>query len=250
MKPYFHKYLLALAGLCCGIAPALSAPLVEYRYNPGTIYPVHTGIGIATQIVISHKEQVKDYGTGFSGAWELIRRDNVFYLKPRAANGDTNMYIRTDKRSYLFDLRVVLKQWKTLAQAKRAGVNFQVLFSYPPEPGGGAQHGPETDAADTEIRPAGPGRVHADYDYAVGKDSDWLIPKKAYDDGNFTFITLKASGMPGGGMPAVYGKKLEDGEEFLVNSRAQGNVITVFGRYNYLVLRHGDSVLGLRRNKS
>ena len=51
-------------------------------------------------------------------------------------------------------------------------------------------------------------------------------------------------------MPAVYGKKLEDGEEFLVNSRAQGNVITVFGRYNYLVLRHGDSVLGLRRNKS
>ena len=224
-------------------------PLVRYPFRPDAIYTVKTGIGIATQIVISPKEQVKDFGTGFSSAWDLVRRDNVFYLKPKDSNADTNMYIRTNKRSYLFDLRVVQKQWRTLEQAKKGGVNYQIVFSYPPEPDEALATIPEADRADAAVRLAPALQENGNYDYAAAAGSEWLIPRKAYDDNKFTYITLDGKNLPGGGMPSIYGKKTENGPEFLVNTKQQGNLITVFGLYNFLVMRHGNSVVGLRRNQ-
>lgn len=76
----------------------------EYHYQPDAVYAVRTGQGIATQIELEADEQVRDFGTGQSGGWELVRRDQVFYLKPRHAQAATNMHIRTDRRSYLLEI--------------------------------------------------------------------------------------------------------------------------------------------------
>lgn len=234
-------FVLALALLANG---AQAKTLQELVYRPDTVYAINTGIGIATQIEISPREQVKDYGTGFSAAWEIARRDNVFYLKPKDLDADTNMYIRTNKRIYLLDLRVVGKQWRSLKHAKSIGVNYHVRFVYPDEGG------------KNSARPRFPAQgqaTHApywNYDFSAAENSDWLVPHKVHDDGKFTYIDLKQGGMPGGGIPAVYGKKSDAGSEFIVNSKTEGNRITVFGIYNHLVLRHGDSVVGLRRNPS
>lgn len=219
----------------------------EFFFRPDTVYTINTGIGIATQIEISPREQVKDYGTGFSSAWELARRDNVFYLKPKDLDADTNMYIRTNKRTYLLDLRVVSKQWRSLSQAKNAGVNYHVRFSY-------ADENSEGNSAPRKYIPNSHSftspKQHWNYDFSAAKGSDWLIPRKIHDDGKFTYIDLKDENIPSGGIPAVYGKKNDNDNEFIVNSKTEGSRITVFGVYNHLVLRHGESVVGLRRNPS
>jgi type IV secretion system protein VirB9 len=43
-------------------------------------------------------------------------------------------------------------------------------------------------------------------------------------------------------------RETEHGEDSLVNTTVEGNTIVVHGTYPYLVVRHGDNVVGLRRN--
>ena len=111
--------------------PALAQAMQDYQYQPNRIYEIRTGLGITTQIELDPNDEVKDYSTGFSSGWELNRRDNVFYLKPKNVDVDTNMMVRTAKRAYIFELKVVATDWQALDQAKRAGVQYKVNFVYP-----------------------------------------------------------------------------------------------------------------------
>lgn len=241
-------HIAAVLALAASSSVALAQAVKEYPFANDRIYPVQTGLGIATQIEISPTEVVRDFGTGFSSAWDLVRRDNVFYLKPKSPNADTNMYIRTTQRSYLLDLKVVGRKWKNLEEARRSGVNYKVRFRYPQTPGSRADaHGL---AGDSPAIPFTPNALahYAAYDYSVGKDSDWMIPTRVYDDGKFTYVFMKEGLLVPGGVPAAFGRKEENGEDFILNTSYKNNVITVHGVYKYLVLRHGASVLGLRRN--
>src|SRR3546814_1899318 len=82
-------------------------------------------------IELSPNEKIIDYSTGFSSGWELNRRENVFYLKPRNVDVDTNMMVRTATHSYIFELKVVATDWRVLEQARREGVQYKVTFRYP-----------------------------------------------------------------------------------------------------------------------
>ena len=88
--------VLYLATGCLAL-PANAQVVQEYEYEPNRIYQVRTGLGITTQIELSPNEEVIDYSTGFSSGWDLTRRDNVFYLKPKNVDVDTNMMICIDR---------------------------------------------------------------------------------------------------------------------------------------------------------
>jgi type IV secretion system protein VirB9 len=123
---------LGLAGAVClaaaGLTFSVNAQVMQqYEFQPDRIYPVRTGLGITTQIELSPNEKILDYSTGFSGGWDLTRRENVFYLKPKNVDVDTNMMIRTETHSYIFELKVVATDWKTLEQAKRSVQNYLYL---------------------------------------------------------------------------------------------------------------------------
>lgn len=234
------KVRSGLAALLLLASASASAQAVkQYTYAPDAIYPIHTAPGLATQIEISPSEQVRDFGTGFSTAWDLVRRDNVFYIKPKSMQGDTNMYIRTSQRSYLFDLKVIGKRWRSLQEARSAGVHYRVRFAYP-----GAQEGQATAPG---IMPEAP-EASLHYEYAANPDSEWLRPDRVVDDGRLTTIKLPRGLQIHGGVPAVFGRKTVDGEDFIVNSSYRNQQITVHGVYRFLVLRHGASVLALRRS--
>lgn len=235
---------------------ANAVPTKEYYYRPNEIYPIAAGVGIATQIEIDPKEEVKDFGTGFSTGWDIVRRENVFYLKPKDLQSDTNMYVRTNKRTYLFDLKIVSKNWKNLEAAKAAGVNYRITFHYPAEAAAGPAVGtPESRipavkppvVGEVDTRITGYGKYHINYDYASDDGSRWLVPVKVYDDGNFTYIHMPELTS----FPSVYARKDDSQKtEMLLNTSIENNIIVVHGTYPYLVLRHGDNVVGLRRNKS
>lgn len=251
MKRPGQRTLMWVACLiAAATAPTAHAQVVQrYTYQANAIYPVRTGLGITTEIVLSPQEKILDYSTGFSNGWDLTRRGNVFYLRPRNVDVATNMLVRTETHSYIFELKVVATDWKTLDQAKHDGVEYRVTFTYPADASFAkqAKQAAGTPSLDTTLLRNR--SYNFNYDYAArAQTPPWLIPVNVYDDGHFTYIKLSDSArFPTGDFPAVFMREREDDKDSLVNTTVQGNTIIVHGTYPYVVIRQGDNVVGLRR---
>jgi type IV secretion system protein VirB9 len=249
-----RKHHLAVALLCMAISgatsPVAAQVIQEYEYEPNRIYQVRTGLGITTQIELNANEEVLDYSTGFSNGWDMSRRDNVFYLKPKNVDVDTNMMVRTAMHSYIFELKVVATDWRALEQAKNAGVQYKIRFVYP----NGAEFAAKKDVGaapqpelSTQLDKSR--QYNFDYQYATRTRQAWLIPANVYDDSRFTYVRMSdLKSIPTGNFPAVFAREHEDSEDFVVNTTIEGNTLIVHGTYPYLVIRHGKNVVGLRRN--
>ena len=238
---------IAMAGVA---GNAWAQAVQTYEYQPDRIYQVHAGLGITTQIELSSYEKILDYSTGFSSGWDLTRRDNVFYLKPRNVDVDTNMMIRTETHAYIFELKVVATDWKTLESARAVGVQYKIRFSYPSDASfsneaARVEKAPELDTSLVRGR-----SYNFDYDYATRDvGAPWLIPVTVHDDARFTYLRMAdMKQFPTGNFPTVYMRQSEHGEDAVVNTTVEGNTIVVHGTYPYLVIRHGGYVVGLRRN--
>lgn len=115
--------------LCLSNAFALDKPqaakedqrVLYTDFRADEVYPVTAASGIITTIVFSPSEQVQSYGSGFSTAWEFLSRGNYFFLKPKATDGRTNLVVVTNRRSYLFDIRL----------GSRAKATYRLTFRYP-----------------------------------------------------------------------------------------------------------------------
>lgn len=250
MERSMRRHLPSLAILVMGLSgtsPAVAQVIQEYEYQPDRIYQVRTGLGITTQIELSADENILDYSTGFSSGWELTRRENVFYLKPKNIDVDTNMVVRTETHAYIFELKVVATDWAALEQAKQAGVQYKIGFRYPND----ARFSIETTTnalAQLSTSLVKDRRYHFNYDYATRSRETWLIPSNVYDDGMFTYLRLGLSGFPSGNFPAVFGREEEGGDDFVVNTTVEKDAIVVHGTYPFLVIRHGDDVVLVRRH--
>lgn len=249
-----RKHRLAAALLFATILgatlPAAAQVIQEYEYEPNRIYQVRTGLGITTQIELSPNEQILDYSTGFSNGWDMSRRDNVFYLKPKNVDVDTNMMVRTATHSYIFELKVVATDWRALEQAKSAGVQYKIKFVYPSDTQF-ADKKPSDDEPQPELSTQldKSRQYNFDYQYATRTKQAWLIPANVYDDGRFTYVRMSdVKDIPTGNFPAVFAREREDGEDLVVNTTVEGNTIIVHGTYPFLVIRHGKNTVGLRRN--
>lgn len=230
--------------------PSHAQVVQEYAYRPDAVYAVRTGLGLTTAIVLNPNERILDYSTGFSNGWFISRRENVFYLRPRNVDADTNMMVRTETHAYIFELQVVSTDWKHLDEARHAGVQYKLTFSYPADAGFAKENKPAPDAQSLDASLV-PGRTYNfHYEYAAkSRTAPWLMPVNVYDDGHFTYIRLSdGASFPTGNFPTVYMREHERDEDSLVNSTVQGNTIVVHGTYAYLVLRQGDNIVGLRRS--
>jgi type IV secretion system protein VirB9 len=243
-------------GILCGVFYAAALPVSaqvvqEYQYEPNRIYQVRTGLGITTQIELSPSEEVLDYSTGFSSGWDLTRRDNIFYIKPKNSDVDTNMMIRTATHSYIFELKVVASDWTALEQAKQAGVQYKIAFKYPNDAEFTTKVKTVPQISTTLEKDR---NYNFNYDYATSRTirtkQSWLLPTSVYDDGQFTYVKMSdLKDIPTGNFPAVFARERENGEDFVVNTTVENNTIIVHGIYPYLVIRHGKNVVGLRRSK-
>lgn len=288
-------FMFAVLGVLPAKAVQAAATHQDYAYAEGKTYVVNTALGIATQIVVGRDEKVVDFGTGFSAGWELVRRENIFYIKPKDTDAETNMYIRTDKRSYVIDLRVVSKDWKKIDDAKQAGVHYVVRFTYPQDTalrrapvigkdadeaidlalrqasmlgknaddsGNLVLRGVTTLAKNTDnltneraiaseitptkmsIEPVGRKTYFTKYEVAADMSARWLVPMRVYDDGAFTYLQF-ADGI---NSPAVFARSSVRAQEYVVNKTVSGDTLQiVHGVHPVLVVRHGDSVVAIRR---
>lgn len=253
MMNRLNQFTLTVAlGFSAAAAPlALQAQAVQqYGYQPDHVYQIRTGLGITTQIELSPHEKILDYSTGFSSGWELNRRENVFYIKPKNVDVDTNLMIRTAAHSYIFELKVVATDWRTLDQARTKGVQYKVTFNYPGDTSFAAEASKAAQTPELNTSLVKGRDYNFNYDYAKrSKNAPWLVPVNMYDDGRFTYIKMSdMKQFPTGNFPSVYMRETAHGEDAVVNTTMEGNTIVVHGTYPFLVIRHGDNIVGLRRN--
>lgn len=242
--------LLVAMILAPGPAAAVErTPQVDvYEYEDEAVYVVRTALGITTQVEFDPGDEILDFSTGFSSGWDLVRRGNVFYLRPRDIDVDTNMLVRTRSRSYILELKVVATDWTSLEQARRAGVQYRVGFRYPADASFAAPADDAPGLGQSVLLERGRS-YHFAYDAASRRAPAWLVPMHVYDDGRFTYLRMgRSASLPTGTFPAVFGRRERHGEDFVVNTTVEGDVLVVHGTYPFLVVRHGRDVVGLRRN--
>ena len=187
---------------------------VDYREND--VVPVNAVPGRISVITFDPSESVVNYGSGFLAAWEFATHANHFFLKPREADGSTNLFIATNRRNYLFDLRY---------RRQASDMTYQMVFRYPEEEARKKAEREAAQAVEKELlapaidsavpaprkAPAGDGGPGTDsgdarynwrYTMNFGADpaSADIAPEAVYDDGLFTVIRLR----PGSDAPTVY----------------------------------------------
>lgn len=224
----------------------------EYVYESGKTFPVRTALGITTQISLIGSDEVEDYSVGFSGGWDVSRRDNVLYVRPKNVDVDTNLIVRTRGRTYIIDLKVVASNWKKLDQAKQAGVQYRVTFIS----GAASVTGNNIVQPQSQKPPVARSgnfdpkkRYVFDYDYALSRGAEALAPRNIYDDGAFTYILLNRSeGKSGMVQPAVFARRSPESSDMIVNTHVEGDNVIVHGVYPYLALRNGPRLVLIRRS--
>ncbi|MFX1671618.1 TrbG/VirB9 family P-type conjugative transfer protein [Paraburkholderia sp. A2WS-5] len=193
--------------------------------------------GFATHIALDPAEHILVVAPGDRDGWQVVARrgDHDVYLKPQLAAHDTNLEIRTDRRSYSFDL-VVLPLRARFGNDREM---YRITFTYPDE--ALAETRAAQDAALVRERLGQPPLVrNTAYSMQVMPHSEDIAPTAAFDDGRFTYIRIPNNRR----IPAIF-RVAEDGSESVVDRHMQADVIVVHQLARQFVLRLGDEVVGL-----
>lgn len=206
-------------------------------YASDAVVRIEAQRGFATHIALDPHEQIQVVAPGDRDGWQVVanRGDHDVYLKPQLAAHDSNLEIRTDKRSYSFDLVVLPLQ----AKFGNSDEMYRVTFVYPDAVS--AQTHAEADAALVAQRLAQPSVVHnTRYSMQVMPHSDDIAPIAAWDDGRFTSIRIPANRR----IPAIF-RVADDGTESVVDKHMENDTIVVHEVAKRFVLRFGDEVVGI-----
>ena len=193
--------------------------------------------GFATHIALDPAEHILVVAPGDRDGWQVVanRGDHDVYLKPQLAAHDTNLEIRTDRRSYSFDL-VVLPLRARFANGKEM---YRVTFVYADTQA--ARTRAADDAALVRARLDQPPVVrNIAYSMQVMPHSEDIAPTSAWDDGRFTYIRIPNNRR----IPAIF-CVADNNSESVVDRHMENDVIVVHEVARRFVLRLGDEVVGL-----
>jgi type IV secretion system protein VirB9 len=222
MKGFVFPVLVAIAASAASSVASADSRIREEVYNRKEIYTVYAEIGKAMLIEFQPGETIDTkltdlslLGMGFGNAWEIGTRAHSLVLKPSNPRPDTNIIIVTNKRRYIFDVRLA---------GKSRQPTYAISFTYPEdERRERAELAAEANrvaaknvaalAAKDQITAASRAKkVVINTDYAWRGTNQLLRPTAAWDDGQFTHLEYKHSGE----LPLFY-KVLPDGTEALIN---------------------------------
>lgn len=201
---------------------------------------IRTALGITTQLEIDARETLLDYSIGFAQAWDVVRRDHILYLRPRDADGATNLLIRTRERQYLFELNVHQGTWRDLDELRAAGVAYRIVVRIP--------DAVVATAASPVEQPAHEAQAPRHYGYRM-RQTRWSSSESAplwvADDGQRTWLQFaQRHDRP---MPRILGVDPQTGNTYQVNSRNENSLVIVDGVHALMRLRSGVRWMDIRR---
>lgn len=194
---------------------------IVYDQNTATL--IKAKHGFVTHIDLATDEHiVKDgVGGGDGDNWMVSANvgSNFILLKPKKNAHNCNLTVKTDKRSYVFDLRV-------LSHRATDKGTWHVAFTYDNEPLTPAeirQQKVQAELAQIKALQAIPPPVkNTHYSMQVMPQSEGIAPKAAWDDGNFTYLLIPNHRE----IPAVF------------KVTAEGNETTHHAITNHGIVRH------------
>ncbi|MBS5492819.1 MAG: TrbG/VirB9 family P-type conjugative transfer protein [Sutterella wadsworthensis] len=227
------------------------------NYSVDNVTQINAVTGLITTISFEPGETVINYGSGYSTAWEFSTAGNQFFLKPKAEQATTNLVVITDRRTYLFDVRLTWNKSKA---------TYHLQFKYPEEEKRRAEAAklakekadkrkkkmeqPIIDA--TAVSPyasldtkAVQKSCNFNWKYTMNFGSSdvskSIAPIAVYDDGLFTVIRFDTLT----DFPAVYRVLGEDGETLVNRHVDKSGALIIRGVYPELRLRAGSGVVGI-----
>ena len=167
-------------------------------YDPERVVELNAHFGYQMMIQFGADERIEDVAIGDGAAWQITpnKGASLLFIKPIDHDAATNMTVVTDRRSYLFELRVDADGYRSPSQ-----MTYVVRFTYPPDPTVVATPPPPP--------PPPPERRNGAYTYTGARD---LLPAEVFDDGKFTYFKWPESQST----PALF-LLASDGTESLVN---------------------------------
>lgn len=215
----------------------------EVEYRPGVVYRITAKRGYATQVVLASGDEIVDKIGGDVDGWDVagVPGEDVLYLKPRKAAHNSNLIVRTRRRSYVLSLFMLPDQSKSLG-------DWMVKFNVPVQPMILTESPEEADERERkqirgEIASSGTEVEGRNWKYSMQllPGSEDIVPSEVWDDGRFTFIRIPGNRE----MPGVF-KLTSDGEESVVDRHIDGrDLIVVREVARRWVLRLGRQAVGL-----
>lgn len=252
-------------------SPSQNDPRVRYiTYKKDEVTVITVRRGTVTRIVLGDDEKIlKDNAaTGFPSdcskaeqEW-CVRADvgsNQIWLKPKDNATYNNLELKTDKRDYSFDFRILADAPKALdkkvpaREVLASEPMFRVIFRYPIQ----APLLPASFFSNQSIAPpvnpnavlterlavASPKPVNWKYSMQVLKGAEDIAPSMVFDDGRFTYFRFPANRE----WPTIFYIS-PSGEEVRINFHVDDKdeelaVVQRMGRR--FVLRVGSAVVGV-----
>jgi type IV secretion system protein VirB9 len=232
--------VLAMTVVCALPLPTLALAIPEagprdYRvkfvdYNADEVFRIKAFYQRNLRIELSPGEKVVDIGIGDPIAWDHVPSGNNIFIKPKLEDATTNMAVVTNRRTYEFELHAA----KPPVSGQYVDLTYAIKFRYPEEQGRLLLAQTEKQQAESRLDTRPDQNPDANWNYWVqGKAS--ISPDRAFDDKRFTYLTFTNNK----DMPAVYAVN-EAGEEYLVNTHVEGDVIVVHKVAPKLVMRKGE----------
>lgn len=213
------------------------------RYDDSKAIVIKTKRGFATHIDLEADEHIAKVGGGDSDGWliEATVGANFIFLKPKSSAHDSNIVLKTDKRSYAFDLRILKDHAPERGTWRLAFIYAKPTAEIPSLTA--AQIEDQNKAQIKELQAVPQPKRNTQYSMQVMPKSDEISPTAAWDDGNFTYLRIPNHRE----IPAVF-RVTADGSEAMVNTHMEGDnkdVVVIHGVAKHYVLRLSKQVVGV-----
>ena len=182
------------------VGSAYDSRIKTIMYNAEDVTQIDSVIGVQTHIILDPGETYVTHAFGDSDSWAFSHEGNHYFIKPKAENGDTNLTIVTNKRTYNFDVRYHFEEYLKGSKGKRTFDNkmtFQVQFKYPEVEAEKQRKLADENKRNQEFGKLLAKGVNLKYSYNGEKS---LIPLNVWDSEGFTYFKFAV----GQDLPNIY----------------------------------------------
>lgn len=249
----------ALLALWLVVTASLSQAAEDQRvrlvsYDAKKVVPILVKPRFAVHVSFSPSEEIVAAGTGLSSQCDdpaagwcvvAVKGTSDLYVNAHENAERTNLFVKTNKRNYSFDLRTLGGR----NQRKQEGF-YRVEFSYPDDIRLEQEQisiarqklSQESEKQRLLAMPLTKAiePINWNYTQQTLPGSDEIVPTKMYDDGRFTYITFNSREFP-----SIFKVSDNDGESLVQYHVEEGNVMVVHQVAKRFVLRAGEAVVGL-----
>jgi len=234
-------------------------------YNPDDVFNIYAKDGFVTILMFDPEERIISAGTGFNAGWDISQQYNILHIRPKAyiakyaqdsegtvvehqdvvepnaKDWNTNLFITTNKRTYIANLRLGNKK-----------IHYKISFKYPRE-----KRRKFLELLKKKKAAKARENLKKDLDHVtvprnwayfmkVNKNSQDIAPDFVYDDGVFTYIGFRSYKT----MPTAFLR--EGNDESILNTHVKKigkyNVLVVHRLAKLILLRSGKKLVGVLNN--